>query len=221
MKALNSIVPVCLCLVFAGSFVTALQAQDGEQTTQDVQDVHKIVADSVVSINISDCTVEEYIRSLQEKVRFNCVVQESARPFRLPDIKLHNVSLKSALDAMVFASDEAIHYNVNNHYVQIQFMDEPDEVVAFNLRHLMADESEMETLVKAIEFGIELQGVAPNRLMTKLHKESGMFFAKGKPEPIALVGQILMEYTGVRSRRHPPGSGLLGPGGGGGTDNFH
>lgn len=172
-------------------------------------------------------TTGEYIKLLQTKVPLNCVISEPAVTFRLPEISLRLVTVADALEAMTYASSEVIYYNHSegNAFLSIYLDDgfvAPSHVIVRNLRHVLDVTQTEETVMSAIEMGLEMQSDGQPKLTVKYHPASGLLFARGTQSQLDIVEQVIseLEQAGAGERaslfRNNPGMGG-GSGGGAGS----
>ncbi|HMO14580.1 MAG TPA: hypothetical protein PKD64_00220 [Pirellulaceae bacterium] len=200
-----------------GSFNALAQVTSEQQDS--LQDTTKTLECPIVDFHVNQVPLHKVIQMIRNQVFDNLgyapnfVIQDSAKEIVVPQLEVTGISVESLLDALVFVTDEKIGYSDESGWISIYIDEEPKEVLVFNLTGFA---SRIEALVEAVNEGLAFQQ-SIGGVTTKYHAGSELFFAKGTPQDLDLVRQIVGQFTG-RSIR--PSSGpSAGGGGGAGINN--
>lgn len=156
-------------------------------------------------INFNGGTITEYVDLLRDKPNeynegkpgLSIVVTESAKEFRLPEIRV-TTNMTGALGIMEGCSTENQNVVIesdpsgNVQMVRVE-SSEPTIVTVVNAQELLSM-IDRKDLLDAIEMGLEMQGTI-SRVELKLHEATGLLFAKGTKSGTALVHELVNELS--------------------------
>ncbi len=174
----------------------------------------------VFEIDFKGGSITEYVNLLRDKPNFgnegpedlSIVVTESAKDFRLPEIRV-KTNMTGALGIMEGCSTDnqqvvlEMDPSGNVQMVRVE-SSEPTIVTVVNAKQLLSTIDRKE-LLDAIEMGLEMQGTI-SRVELKLHEGTGLLFAKGTKSGTGLVHELVNELS---PRPRSSGGGRVGFGG--------
>jgi len=175
-----------------------------------------------------DITIEEpiqitdFVTLIQDQVPhpLNIIVSRNTASVSVPSMKLKQVSVFAALEAVILATENEILWdNDAEEVIAIRrndgYFDEAKETVTVvNVSEILEDTEEA-SLLSAIEIGLDMRNSSKKNVTIKLHKETKLLFVKGIRADLDVVMQIVSELGGkpwppVESDGGGFGGGLLG-----------
>lgn len=196
------------------------------QVTSFAQVTSAEVADEIFTIDFAGGTIAQYVSVLKDatdgKADLNIVVTDSAENYRLPSINVRT-NLEGAIGVIEGCSttkslvEVATDVTGDIYIVRVEY-EEPLELTVSSVASLL-ERIEEQSLLSAVEIGLEMQGSGSNVTM-KLHQETGLLFVKGPKSSVQLVHQVINElessaFSGAGGRGGGRRGGIGGGGGGG------
>lgn len=153
------------------------------------------------SLDFSGGTIAEYVSMIKDatagKEQLNIVVTENARDYRLPPIQVQ-ASLEGAIGIIQGCSTDKNLVDVDTdptgeiYIVRVEYED-PLKFTVDNIKELL-QMVDKESLLSAIEIGLEMQG-SGSAVTMKLHEETGLLFVKGPETSVEVVHQVIHELA--------------------------
>ena len=196
------------------------------QVTAFAQETSGDVAEEIFTIDFGGGTIAQYVALLKDatdgKTDLNIVVTDSAENYRLPEIQVRT-NLEGAIGVIEGCSTRTSLVEVdtdvsgNIYIVRVEY-EEPMQLTVSSVADLL-ERIEEQSLLSAVEIGLEMQGSGSNVTM-KLHHETGLLFVKGPESSVELVHQVISELeSSARNRGGGRGGGGRGGAGGGDRGN--
>jgi hypothetical protein len=162
--------------------------------------------DGEFQIDFPGGTVKDYVQMIRLNAprdyyhHLNIVLTEIPSEFRLPEIKVFT-DLDGMLGCLSACSNDAWQVEVDSDdtgtVTIIRVVDigserrSPDQTTVINVKNILLRIPEQD-FVAAITLGLDFADVADG-VQIKLHNETGLLFARGKPQGLALVHEIIQQ----------------------------
>lgn len=196
----HSLMPLfALAILFA-----ALPANGQEDNRAERQD------EAFFQIEFPGGTVAEYVQQLRNPAaeahypHLNIVLSDIPPAFRLPEIMVFT-DLDGMLGCLAACSTDEYQVEVDTDetgtVTVIRVVDigserqAPDQTTVLNVKKLLS-QIPQEDFVAAINLGLDFSGT-DDGVQIKLHNETGLLFARGRPEGLALVREIVEQLKTV------------------------
>ena len=126
---------------------------------------------------------------------YSCLLMR--RDVTVPEIEFRNVNILGALQILpqirMKSSELTVDFENKVFFVNLKSFVRQNPRVETTVFSIGTDVSEEQTanLLSAIEIGIEMIGDNSELLNMKLHGETGLLFAKGTPEQLQIIDNII------------------------------
>lgn len=193
------------------------------------------VADTLINVEFPGGTLADYIEHLKhfnviagQPLEVNVLLDESVAGTQLPKISFKKVPLMAALRVVEMIRNES-QQRIDLAYMDTIFVvsgrsnsprSKPDDhqTMVLPARDILSELSQ-DDLFSAIEIGLNLEEPAVP-VTLKLHQETGLLFARGRPTQLALISSVIQEIRGSQQREggsprrptHTPDGILVPPG---------
>ena len=171
----------------------------------------EVKSDELLTIDFSGGTVGEFIQDVKTTIDLNVVVDELAQDIRIPAIQLNDVEGEIAISILQHVSNQLEVFNENGILMIMgdhRFGTASKTMAVHEIGQIL-DVHDHESIMSAIQLGLEMQQSDPDSIEMHLHVETGLLFARGFRSELTLV-QSVIEQLEKKARRNASGGGGFG-----------
>lgn len=218
------------------SFCTGQEPGATTTVSADELRLEERIAEEKIDLIIEEPTaVTEVVGKLigRQARGINVVLDKLSRDVQVLPMRLESVSIQAALHAICHATDNQLEWDFDGdgEYIYIaadsHFVDMNEtKVHVINVSHILTREdlqNPQESMLSAIEIGLEMNNSSPKNLNVKLHGDTKLLFIRAGKSDADLVYGVLEQLGGeslrpqeAMTRRGGEGGGMNGLMGGGG-----